>query len=415
MSALGADQFDDSDPSEKNQENVFFNWYYVALTTGALIAATLLVYIENNISWGLGYGLCAASLGVSLSVFLCGTPYYRQSKPGGNPFVRIAQVLVASARKIGVEAPLNSDFLYEVEDHKEAAIAESRKIAHSQEFRFLDKAATRIDTQEFSTAEKSPWYLCTVSQVEEVKCIIRMTPIWVGNILFSSIYVQMLTLFIVQGATMNTELGNFKLPPATLSTFGTISVIMCTFCYEYCLVPCMRRMTGNQRGLTPLQRMGTGFFIMTLAMMAAAIVEKYRLDIARKHGMLDEKEKPVPMSVFWQIPQFFLVGAAEVFTFIGQLDFFYEQAPDSIRGVGVAFAYISYALGNYVSTLLVIVVNHLTRTGNGDGWISDNLNRGHLDWFFWLMASLSVLNLAVYLMSAQRYKGIKLKSIAATS
>ena len=38
------------------------------------------------------------------------------------------------------------------------------------------------------------------------------------------------------------------------------------------------------------------------------------------------------------------------------------------------------------------------------GWIPDNLNEGHLDYFFWLLAGLSLLNLLVYIFFARRYK-----------
>jgi peptide/histidine transporter 3/4 len=30
-------------------------------------------------------------------------------------------------------------------------------------------------------------------------------------------------------------------------------------------------------------------------------------------------------SIFWQVPQYFIIGAAEVFTFVGQIEFFHDQ------------------------------------------------------------------------------------------
>jgi peptide/histidine transporter 3/4 len=65
----------------------------------------------------------------------------------------------------------------------------------------------------------------TVTQVEEVKFILRILPIWIASIIFSAIYTQMLTLFIEQGATMDTRIGNVHIPPASISLFDFISVL----------------------------------------------------------------------------------------------------------------------------------------------------------------------------------------------
>ncbi|KAF7017029.1 hypothetical protein CFC21_030528, partial [Triticum aestivum] len=97
--------------------------------------------------------------------------------------------------------------------------------------------------------------------------------------------------------------------------------------------------------------------------------------------------------IFWQVPQYFIVGAAEVFTFVGQIEFFYDQSPDAMRSMGSALSLTSNALGNYLSTLLVVIVTAISTRNGGLGWIpDDNLNRGHLDYFYWVLAVLSALN-----------------------
>ena len=68
-----------------------------------------------------------------------------------------------------------------------------------------------------------------------------------------------------------------------------------------------------------------------------------------------------------------------------------------------ALSLTTVALGNYVSTLLVTVVSKVTTRGGKVGWIPDNLNVGHLDYFFWLIAALSLVNFAVYLLIARWY------------
>ncbi|KAJ7546235.1 hypothetical protein O6H91_08G031400 [Diphasiastrum complanatum] len=403
VSSFGADQFDDEDPAERKKKTSFFNWFYFSINVGALVSSSVLVYIQDNVSWAWGFGVPAVAMGIAIVSFFIGTPRYRHQKPGGSPLSRIAQVFVAAVKKWRVELPSNHKLLYETNNDQESIIQGSRKVHHTQGFRFLDKAAV-VDVKG-GISPPSPWKLCTVTQVEEVKIIIRILPIWASSIVFSTVYSQMSTLFVEQGATMDLHMGpHFKIPPAALSIFDTLSVIVWVPIYDRLLVPFVRRFTGNERGFTQLQRMGIGLFISMLSMVVAAIVEIKRLQVAKHHGLLDDTTTPVPMSIFWQVPQYFLVGASEIFTFIGQIEFFYDQSPDAMRSMGSALSLTTVALGNYLSTLLVTIIAHVTTHGGSLGWIPNNLNRGHIDYFFWLLAVLSGINILFYLACANWYK-----------
>ncbi|ONM02217.1 proton-dependent oligopeptide transport (POT) family protein [Zea mays] len=102
--------------------------------------------------------------------------------------------------------------------------------------------------------------------------------------------------------------------------------------------------------------------------------------------------------------KYVVVGASEVFTLIGQIEFFYDQASDAVRSICSGLSITSFALGNYVSSALVAVVARATaRAGQVDGWIPDDINRAHLDYFFWLLAMLCVGNFGVYLLIARWY------------
>ena len=140
-----------------------------------------------------------------------------------------------------------------------------------------------------------------------------------------------------------------------------------------------------------------------LAIVSAGLVELKRLEVARSEGLIHEKVD-VPMSILWQIPQYFLVGAAEVFTAIGQLELFYDQAPDAMRSFCSAFALFTVSMGSYVSSIILTLVSYITTQGGGPGWIPDNLNEGHLDRFFWLVAGVSFVNLIVFIGCASRYR-----------
>ncbi|XP_010276263.1 PREDICTED: protein NRT1/ PTR FAMILY 8.3-like [Nelumbo nucifera] len=402
VSSFGADQFDDTDTRERVKKGSFFNWFYFSINIGALVSSSFLVWIQDNAGWGLGFGIPTLFMGLAIISFFSGTPLYRFQKPGGSPITRMCQVVVASLRKWNVKVPHDSSLLYELPD-KTSAIAGSRKLEHSNELKCLDKASVVTDHESESDDFSNRWKLCTVTQVEELKILIRMFPIWATGIVFSAVYAQMSTMFVEQGMVMDTSIGSFTIPPASLSTFDVISVIVWVPIYDKILVPIARKFTGKERGFSELQRMGIGLFISILSMIVAALVEMKRLQLAKELDLVDQNVA-VPISIFWQIPQYVLVGASEIFTFIGQLEFFYDQSPDAMRSLCSALSLLTTALGNYLSSFILTVVTTVTTKDGNPGWIPDNLNEGHLDYFFLLIAGLSFLNLLVYVLCAAKYK-----------
>ncbi|CAA2956321.1 NRT1 PTR FAMILY -like [Olea europaea subsp. europaea] len=400
VSSFGADQFDETDEIERGKKSSFFNWFYLSINIGALIASSVLVWIQMNVGWSWGFGIPAVAMVVAVVFFFLGSHLYRLQKPGGSPLTRNFQVLVASMRKHSVKVPADKSLLYETPD-MESNIPGSRKLEHTETFRFFDKAAVETETDNVK-GKGDPWRLCTVTQVEELKSIVRILPVWASGIVFATVYSQMNTMFVIQGNTMDQHIGpHFEIPSASLSLFDTVSVIFWVPVYDRIIIPFARKFTRHERGFTQLQRMGIGLVISTLAMVVAGSLEVIRLDNVRRNNYYDLKK--IPMSIFWQVPQYFLVGCAEVFTFVGQLEFFYDQAPDAMRSLLSALSLTTVALGNYLSTLLVTIVTDITTRHGKLGWIPENLNRGHLDYFYWLLAILSIINFFVYLLIAKFY------------
>ncbi|XP_037407646.1 protein NRT1/ PTR FAMILY 8.2-like [Triticum dicoccoides] len=406
LSSFGADQFDvEADEEERGRQSSFFNWFYLTINVGSLVGGTVLVWVQSAHGWRLGYGIPALLSVVAVALFLAGTGAYRSHQPpGGSPLTRIAQVVVAAARKCDVEAPTDAALLHELDgDDGMSAILGSRRLAHTDQFRFLDKAAA--ETADDKARPASPWRLCTVTQVEELKCVLRLLPVWACGIIFAAAYTQMTTTFILQGDTLDPRVGSFRVPPAVLTVFDTLSVMLWVPLYDRAVVPLARRLTGHHRGFTQLARMGVGFVILTVAMLAAGTLEVARRRVVTRHGTYTGEDGAgyVPMSIFWQVPQYVVVGAAEVFTFIGQMEFFYDQAPDAMRSVCSGLSSAAFALGNYASSALVAVVVRATTRGGRPGWIPDDINDRHLDYFFWLLAMLCIGNFGAYLLVARWY------------
>ncbi|CAJ2651353.1 unnamed protein product [Trifolium pratense] len=392
VSSFGADQFDEGDEKEVQMKYSFFNWFYFAINMGAILGITLLVYIQDKLGWSWGFGIPTVTTILSIVVLAAGVRYYRFQKPMGSPFTRFLQVIVVSIKKHrrGVLVQ-NETSLYEVETTYSDIIG-ARKLPHTRQYRFFDKAAVIAEKDTISNR----WCLCTVTQVEEFKSFIKVLPIWASTIALAISFSQMSTFFLTQANVMNRKLGNnFEIPVGSIPVFGAINGLILVPFYEKFIIPFLRKFTGHHRGITSLQRMGVGLFISIFAMASAALIEKIR----REHY-----PKKNSMSVFWLLPQFFLIGAAEVFTYVGQLEFFYDEATDGTKSISSALFLSEIGIGGWLSTALVKIII-ATTGGQEKGWLRNNLNNSKLDLFFWILAGINAINFLVYLMVAKFHKG----------
>ncbi|XP_028790967.1 protein NRT1/ PTR FAMILY 6.3-like [Neltuma alba] len=403
VSGFGSDQFDDSDEGEKKQMIKFFNWFFFFISIGSLAAVTVLVYIQDNVGREWGYGICACAIVSALLVFLSGTKKYRFKKLVGSPLTQIAAAFVAAWRKRHLDLPSDPSLLFNMDDlADDGQKKKKQRLPHSKEFRFLDKAAIKIPEMSGELMTERKWYLLTVTDVEEVKLVIRMLPIWATTIIFWTVYAQMTTFSVSQATTMDLHVGkSFKIPPASLTVFFVGSILLTVPIYDRIVVPITRKLLKNPHGMTPLQRIGVGLVFSALAMAAAALTEIKRLRSAESHGLTNDPNAQIPLSVFWLIPQFLLVGSGEAFTYIGQLDFFLRECPKGMKTMSTGLFLSTLSLGFFFSSLLVTIVHKAT--GHRKPWLADNLNKGRLDNFYWLLAILSALNFAIYLFCAKGY------------
>jgi len=235
--------------------------------------------------------------------------------------------------------------------------------------------------------------------------VAKLLPIWATSLIFAAILAQVSTLFTKQASTLDRRLGvgaGLVVPPAALQFFFSATMVTTLPIYDRLFVPLVRRVTGHHAGLTTLRRIGAGMATAGVAMAVAALVEARRLRVAREAGLVDKPDAALPMSLWWMVPQFALLGVAVVLGEIGLQEFFYDQVPDALRSVGLALCMSIFGVGNYVSGALVSATDWATRS-MGESWFSDDLNRAHLDYFYWLLAGLAALEVVVFLHLANRY------------
>ncbi|KAK2363866.1 protein NRT1/ PTR FAMILY 5.2 [Trifolium repens] len=393
IATMGADQFDDFDLKEKSHKLSFFNWWYFSILIGVLFSTTFLVYIQDNIGWTLGYGIPTIGLAFSILVFLIGTPYYRHKLPLGSPITRMLQVFVAAARKWKASVPEDAKELHELSMEEYARNGRSR-IAHTSFISFLDKAAVK-------TGQNSPWMLCTVTQIEETKQMSKLVPISIFTIIPSTLGMHLFTLFIRQGMTLDKRMGpHFKISPGNLVSITIIFTLICIAVYDCIFVPFVRRYTKNPRGITILQRIGIGLVLNIIILVIASLVERKRLNVARENNLLGMNDT-IPLTIFILLPQFALSGVADNFVEVAKLEFFYDQAPETMKSLGTACSTASYGLGGFLSTFVISAVADITQRHGRQGWILDNVNVSRLDYYYAFIAVISLFNFICFVVVAK--------------
>lgn len=232
-------------------------------------------------------------------------------------------------------------------------------------------------------------------QIREIaRVILHLLPIWTMLLMFAVIFQQPATFFTKQGMTMKRNIGsNFKIPPATLQSAITVSIILLMPLYDVCFIPLARIITRNEKGITVTQRMGVGMALSVVAMVIAAIVETKRLEISR-----NSQSETVPLSIFWLLPQYILLGISDIFTVVGMQQFFYSEVPITMRTMGIALYTSVFGVGSFLSALLISLVEHFT------GWFCDDMRKARLDNYYWLLALASAFSYLTFVVLCRFYK-----------
>ncbi|OMO58821.1 Proton-dependent oligopeptide transporter family [Corchorus capsularis] len=402
----GAEQFDETTPQGRKQRSSFFNYYVFCLSCGALIAVTFLVWIEDNKGWQWGFGIATATILISIPVFLLGSPIYKTRIPAGSPITTMFKVLAAAIySNCRSKNPSNAVMGMETSPSYTTETSEGEESdtkvkvpspALTEDLKFLNKPIIE--------GPVNPMLQCTVKQVEEVKVVLKIIPIFMCTIMLNCCLAQLSTFSVQQAATMNTKIGSLKVPPASLPVFPVIFMIILAPTYNHVIIPFARKVTKTEMGITHLQRIGAGLVLSIIAMAVAALVEIKRKKVAFVSGLLNSAD-PLPISFLWIALQYLFLGSADLFTLAGMMEFFFTEAPTSMRSLATSLSWASLAMGYYFSTVLISIVNNITSKFRHTPWLSgSNLNHYHLERFYWLMCILSSLNFFHYLFWATRYK-----------
>lgn len=384
LATMGANQF-----QHNHDHTIFFNWYFVVSYACIATSSTVIVYIQERVSWGLGFGVCCAANITGFMVFMLGKRYYHYVKPKESPFASIGRVVVAAIMKRN--AARNNCYFY--------GNAELSRLncGPTTDFSFLNNAALKPESSDQSSdllIVKRSWKLCTVEEVEDLKTLLKIIPLWSSSILLSATIGVFLSLILLEALTMDKHFGDkFEVPAASFLTFNILSTCISLSILDRLVFPRWQKLIG--RYPTPLHRIGVGHIINIIALVGSAMVENQRLQVVKNLHLDDEPGSVVPMSAFWLVINLTIIGISEALHYPGQVAFYYQEFPESLRNTATAMISLIVGIGFYSSAVVIGLVRRSTE------WLPDDINKGRADYVYWIMAGIGVVNFAYYLICAK--------------
>ncbi|KAH0991513.1 hypothetical protein GBA52_002996 [Prunus armeniaca] len=399
---FGIDQFDSTTVEGRKSIHSYFNWYYTSSTVVMLINQTLVIYIQDSVSWAWGFSIPTLLMSCAIALFLAGSQIYHHVKPEGSTYVSFAQVLVAAYKKRHLKLHDNERVLGVFSDVSLDGNVVLSKLPLTAQLSSLKKAALVVDDDLKDDGScANPWRLCSIQQVEEVICFMKILPIWAsGGICFMT-YAQEGTFVVSQALKMDRHIGpNFQMPAGSIKMMSLISLCICLPFYDRVLQPALKKITKHENGITTLQRIGLGYLFSILFAAVAGLVEQQRRASALSHASADGV---APMSVFWLFPQLMLLGLFELFGVVGHIELYNKEFPEKMRSIANSLIYLCVAGGTYLSTLVVSIVYRVTGKHGQPNWLGNDINAGRLDYFYFLIAALGVLNFVYFWSCARGY------------
>lgn len=239
-----------------------------------------------------------------------------------------------------------------------------------------------------------------MTEVEETKSLLRIIPISLTFILLGVVSSVGFTDFLAQADHLNHKVGRLTVPITILLLFYDMAKIHLANLYVK-----FANLLGEFGGrrYAPAVGIAISMVIGILCLITAAKVEIRRLDVIRSHGLIDKPDDKIPMTMFWLLPQFVLLGGFDGVSQTSVASFLVDQFPATMSNYMAHIALGIFGLGNMGSVLSVYVVGIISERGGRLNWFQDTLNKSRLDKYYWTLAAMTAVNLAVFIVVAIWY------------
>ncbi|XP_010505421.1 PREDICTED: protein NRT1/ PTR FAMILY 5.5-like [Camelina sativa] len=352
-----------------------------------LLAASAMPQISP---WFVRFAIPAGCEVLAMLIFMSGARSYKREIPSRSPLTTVLRVFVASASKMSCAYPNNSTHLYEKTE------CDLDIKPHTSSLRCLDRAAMILQTEPLEQQRKNRWKLCRVTEVEQTKSVIRAVPLFVTSLISGIVFSLGNTFFLEQANNMDSTFGSWNLPLPLLLLFSEAARLGSR---ELCVKAAKR-----SHGIDPESAKQTktpygipvSIILSTFCCSIAAHVESRRLKVVSIQGLVSET---IPMSVFWLLPQYILLGSITGIYENSFALYLEETVPDELSQYMVLLNVGVCGVGIMSNIALVSVVGRVS----GGKWFQETINKSRLDYYYWVLTVLCMFNLLLYFSVTYRY------------
>uniref|UniRef100_A0A0E0DZQ4 Major facilitator superfamily (MFS) profile domain-containing protein n=1 Tax=Oryza meridionalis TaxID=40149 RepID=A0A0E0DZQ4_9ORYZ len=266
LQAFGADQLDMGDdeddgdrvdngtPTTEEQRSkvrsVFFQWWYIGMCSGSLLGNSTMSYVQDTVGWGIGFAVPAAVMAVSVAVFFCCTPLYKQRqprvvhhKPCRDSVLKALKSPLASvtARKITLPS----------RDGDDDADVVSELELQDKPLKLTDQ---KQEAARSEAAAPSVGKIIAAANLDDAAHVRRDLPA-ADDVLHQA-----------GDADGPPRRRCVRDPSGDAAGSITVSIILLMPLYDTVVVPLTGLVTGHGKGITVLQRIGVGMVLSIVAM-----------------------------------------------------------------------------------------------------------------------------------------------------
>jgi peptide/histidine transporter 3/4 len=418
VSTLGADQFDPNDPDEAHQKATYFSYFYWCINIGGGFSygylSILCVDGSGLIPAEYGYFatfmICAVVMAIAICFLLLGYPRYVHMPPTNRAISTLLKLCWTNSFKtrkgailvwgslcyiLAVFVNIIAAFTADVDTvgNVFAYIAGILVLIGIVSWVFVGQDTSFLDVSRVSNGGQFE-----DARISDYQRLVRVLPFAALTIAWQCAYDQTDANF--QSMTQQCDLrldtsdpDSVQMPGAMLGVFDPIVIVICIPILDSIVYPFYKKVTGTEP--TQFGKVFTGLCISTVGIFWAACFEIIRrgagplLDSEGNYIFDSGSDQPMN-NISWgaAIPNYVFIALAECLINITAYDVFYSEVPLSLKSTSQSLNLLMSSVGSILTSVFTIMFSKYLPT--------DNLNDGHLEYMFFCVASVSVVNLIAF-------------------